>query len=323
MQHHQRQRVRLATAVRAVDAALEAVHFRLKTLDLRVAGLKVLVEAVTLSNKLLLPLPEALLLNLDLLGETLAECLFLLLELGVVQLPWARLAELPCLHLASAVGLVVVLLSGVDEVEHVGSNEDSAELLEVAVLLVLDFGNTPGVLATLDGTAVVGLDVLLGTDDGEGHGVDETACVLHSGGVVILERGSVDLDALSIDHLAHLKTINICWCQGDGLTYPRLELGQVCWAQCVGLGYNGDQVDACAQLLHDLNVEGLQGVAGGADEVQAGVNTEIDLIRAARLLLLKHVRLMLVVEELDDGLPRVAVVDVVTETGGVDNGKTD
>ena len=64
-------------------------------------------------------------------------------------------------------------------------------------------------------------------------------------------------------------------------------------------------------------------MAGGADEVQAGVNTEIDLIRAARLLLLQHVRLMLVVKELDDGLPRVAVVDVVTETRGVDNSKAD
>ena len=64
-------------------------------------------------------------------------------------------------------------------------------------------------------------------------------------------------------------------------------------------------------------------MAGGADEVQAGVNTEIDLIRAARLLLLQHVRLVLVVEELDDGLPRVAVVDVVTETRGVDNSKAD
>jgi hypothetical protein len=64
-------------------------------------------------------------------------------------------------------------------------------------------------------------------------------------------------------------------------------------------------------------------VAGGADEVQAGVNTEIDLIRAARLLLLQHVRLVLVVEELNDGLPRVAVVDVVTETRSVDNSKAD
>jgi hypothetical protein len=321
VQHHQRQWMRLATTVRAVDAALETVHFGFKTLDLGMAGLEVLVQTVTLSNELLLPLPEALLLNLDLLGETLAERLFLLLELGVVQLPWACLAELPCLHLASAVGLVVVLLSGVDEVEHVGSDENCAELLEVAVLFVLDFGNTPSVLATLHGTAVVGLNVLLGTDDGEGHGVDEAACVLHGGSVIVLKRGSVDLDALGIDHLAHLKGVSICSYKSKGSTYPRLKLSQVCWAQCVGLGYNWDQVDACAQLLHDLNVQRLQGVAGRADEVQAGVNTEIDLISAARLLLLEHVRLMLVVKELDDGLPRVAVVDVVTETGGVNDGQ--
>jgi hypothetical protein len=238
--------VRLATTVRAVDAALEVVHLALKTLNLCVTSLEILVEAVALSNELLLPLPEALLLNLDLFGETLAERLFLLLELGVVQLPWARLAKLPCLHLAGAVGLVVVLLGGVNEVKHVGSDEDGAELLEVAVLLVLDFGNTPSVLAALDGTAIVGLNVLLRTDNGERHGVDEAACVLHGGSVVVLERGSVDLDALSIDHLAHLIAVSICSCYPGGASYPRLEPGQVCWAQCVGLGYNRDQVDACA-----------------------------------------------------------------------------
>jgi hypothetical protein len=32
---------------------------------------------------------------------------------------------------------------------------------------------------------------------------------------------------------------------------------------------------------------------------------------------------MLVVEKLDDGLPRVAVVDIVTEARGVDDGKAD
>jgi hypothetical protein len=64
-------------------------------------------------------------------------------------------------------------------------------------------------------------------------------------------------------------------------------------------------------------------VAGGADEVQAGVDTEIDLIRAARLLFLQHVRLVLVVEELDDGLPRIAVVDVVAEAGRVDDREAD
>jgi hypothetical protein len=70
--------------------------------------------------------------------------------------------------------------------------------------------------------------------------------VLHGGSVVVLERGSVDLDALSIDHLAHLIAVSICSCYLGGSSYPRLEPGQVCWAQCVGLGYNRDQVDACA-----------------------------------------------------------------------------
>jgi hypothetical protein len=64
-------------------------------------------------------------------------------------------------------------------------------------------------------------------------------------------------------------------------------------------------------------------VAGGADEVQAGVDTEVDFVCAARLLLLQHVGLVLVVEELDDRLPRVAVVDVVAEARGVDYGEAD
>ena len=61
----------------------------------------------------------------------------------------------------------------------------------------------------------------------------------------------------------------------------------------------------------------------GADEVETGVNTEVDLVGTTWLLLLEHVRLVLVVKELDDGLPRVAVVDVVAESGRVDDGESD
>ena len=106
-------------------------------------------------------------------------------------------------------------------------------------------------------------------------------------------------------------------------TYPHLEPSKVRRAQCVGLGNNRNEVDACAELLHNLNVEGLQGVARGADEVQTGVDTEVNLVSAAWLLLLQHVRLVLVVEELDNGLPRVAIVDVVTESRCVDDGEAD
>ena len=105
-------------------AALHLLQLLLQCLDLGMRLLQILVKAITLSNELLLPLSEPLLLDLDLLGKALPEGLLFLLELGVVQLPWAGLAKLACLHLLSAVGLVVKLLGGVDEVEHVGADED-------------------------------------------------------------------------------------------------------------------------------------------------------------------------------------------------------
>lgn len=62
-------------------------------------------------------------------------------------------------------------------------------------------------------------------------------------------------------------------------------------------------------------------MSGRSDEVQAGVHTHVNLVGATRLLLLQHVRFMLVVKELDDRLPGVTVVDVVSETGGIDDGQ--
>ena len=60
-------------------------------------------------------------------------------------------------------------------------------------------------------------------------------------------------------------------------------------------------------------------MAGRTDEVQAGVHTQIDLFLALRLLFLQHVRLVLIVKELDNGLPRIAIVDVVSKARGVND----
>ena len=60
-------------------------------------------------------------------------------------------------------------------------------------------------------------------------------------------------------------------------------------------------------------------VAGGTDEVEAGMDAEVGLFVALGLLLLAHVRLVLVVNEVDDGCPRVAVVDVVAKSRAVDH----
>ena len=62
-------------------------------------------------------------------------------------------------------------------------------------------------------------------------------------------------------------------------------------------------------------------MASRTDEVEAGVDAEVDLLLALGLLLLAHVRLVLVVNEVDDGSPRVTVVDVVAEARGVDDGE--
>lgn len=53
------------------------------------------------------------------------------------------------------------------------------------------------------------------------------------------------------------------------------------------------------------------------------MNTKVALLAALGLLLLDHVRLMLVVNKVDNGRPRVTVIDVVSKTGRVDNGEFD
>ncbi|KAG9766064.1 cdc12 like protein, partial [Aureobasidium melanogenum] len=251
--------------VLASNTALHALNLSLQLLDERVTGLEVLVEAITLGDELLFPATEALLLNLDLLCETFAQSLFLLLKLGVIKLAWPGFAELASLHLLCTVGLVVVLLCGVDQVEHVCADQHSAKLLEVAMFLVLDFSDTPSVLSALDAAAIGSGDILLGTNDGERHGSDKGLGVSKGGFIILLERGRI------------VGAEGICFCD------------------------DGNQVDTARKALHDFDVEGLQAVTSGTDEVQTGVDAQVDALTTTGLLLLEHVGLVLVVEELDDG----------------------
>jgi hypothetical protein len=64
-------------------------------------------------------------------------------------------------------------------------------------------------------------------------------------------------------------------------------------------------------------------VTSGSDEEQASVHTQVGLLSTLRLLLLPHICFMLVVDEVDNWAPRVAVVDIVTKAGGVDDGELD
>lgn len=173
-------------------------------------SLQILVEAVSLGNELLLPLSETLLFDLDLLGEPLAKRLLLFLELGVVQLPGAGFTKFPGLHLLRTVGLVVLLLGGVDKIQHVGTNQDRTKLLKVAVVLILNFGNAPGILTTLYDPVVASLHVLLRTDHGERHGSHQAPRVGGSVLIIFFNRGSVDFNALGFNDSFNLyKSIRL------------------------------------------------------------------------------------------------------------------
>ncbi len=193
----------------ADSTALHRLELGLQLFDLSVSLLEILVETVAFGNELLLPLAEALLLDLDLLSETLAECLLLLLKLGVVELAGTGLAKLACFHLLGAVSFVVKLLGGVDEIEHVSADENGSKLLKVAVVLILDLGDTPRVLTALDNTSVGGLDVLLGTNHSKWHSRHEATRVLGSSIVILLNRGLVNLNILRLDDGGDLQRLAV------------------------------------------------------------------------------------------------------------------
>jgi hypothetical protein len=198
----------LTTTVAANSSALHLLKLLLQRLDRRMCALQILVQAITLTDELLLPLSEPVLLNLNLLREPLSEILFLFLELGVIELSRSGLAELAGLHLLGAVGFVVRFFGGVDEIEHVGSDENRAQLLEIAVVFILDFCDTPGVLATLDDTAIACLHILLRADDGKRHGGHQASCMLCSGLVIFLDGRCVDLDTLCLDDSPNLCDVS-------------------------------------------------------------------------------------------------------------------
>lgn len=53
------------------------------------------------------------------------------------------------------------------------------------------------------------------------------------------------------------------------------------------------------------------------------MDTEVNLVDSARLLFLQHVGLVLIVQEFDDGHPRISVIDIIAKARGINHGQTD
>lgn len=58
----------------------------------------------------------------------------------------------------------------------------------------------------------------------------------------------------------------------------------------------------------------------GSNEVQTRMDTKVDFVNSAWLLLLQHIRFMLIIQELDNWHPGVPIVDIVTKARGINDG---
>lgn len=106
-------------------------------------------------------------------------------------------------------------------------------------------------------------------------------------------------------------------------TYSLLEQSNLLIGQGIGLGNDGDQVDLGVQAAHDLDIQRLEGVASGLDEVNTSVDTVVDNVAAVNLVLSLEVGVETLLDVLDNWAPRVVVVDKITEAGGIDDAQAE
>lgn len=77
------------------------------------------------------------------------------------------------------------------------------------------------------------------------------------------------------------------------------------------------------ETAHNFDVQRLEGVAGGLDEVDTGVDAVVDNVAAVNLVLGLQVSVETLLDVLDDRAPRVVVIDKVTEARSIDDAQAE
>lgn len=102
-----------------------------------------------------------------------------------------------------------------------------------------------------------------------------------------------------------------------------LESGNLLIGQGVRLGNDGDEVDLGVKSLHDLDIQGLQGVASRLDEEDAGMDPVVHNVHAIDLVLSIQVGIEALFNIVHNWAPGFVVVDEIAEARGVDNGQAE
>ena len=169
--------------------------------------------------------------------------------------------------LAELLGTVVLVEEVVGnflQVTQVAVKESAANGEEVGVTRVLNLDNSPWVLACAH-FAVIDLDEILGSNNGEGHQTTQLGILLHGVLVILLDVVGEVVDGDTV-------VLNV-------LHDQLLRLGQFGGGEGVGLSDNGNDVDTRGEALHQFNVEFTQTVASGCDEVKQDVNSVVSEAR--------------------------------------------
>lgn len=75
----------------------------------------------------------------------------------------------------------------------------------------------------------------------------------------------------------------------------------------IALGNDRDQIDLVVHSLHELDIQGLERVTRGGNEVQAGIDTRVGDLAAIDTVLLLQVGIEAALDCSQDGLPAIEV----------------
>ena len=113
-----------------------------------------------------------------------------------------------------------------------------------------------------------------------------------------------------------------CWVSVSALATTGIKLTRVPRRFMISISRGLSLKRGWSSLLSHVEKENLR-VTRWANKVEAGVNTKVNLFATLGLLLLSHVRFVLIVDELDNGHPRIPVVNVVSKPRRVNDGQFD
>ena len=165
--------------------------------------------------------------------------------------------------------------------------------------------------------------------------------VFSSGLIISIDWRLVNADSLSGDHLTNLRRmcneprssrwsefLTRClnayksfWVNVSAFAITGMRLTRVPRRFMISMSKGLSLEEGESECREETDVRKGHGrVATWTGKVEASMHSEVRLVGPQRLLLLSHIGLVLVVDEVNDGGPRVAVVDVVTKAGSVNNG---